>query len=178
MTDQLVSAQDGPRDEEAVARFVDRFALALTDGGFPRMAALVFVALLASDSGRLTSTELSQQLRISAAGVSGAIRYLTQANLAVREREPGSRRDHYRVMDDVFYEVVSHRDQLFPRWVDALRDGIEALGPDSPAGHRLRETAAFFEFLQKELPMVLTRWREQRAGTASRDDDADDAAVG
>ncbi len=162
MIDQRVGADDGPRDEQAVSRFIDRFALVLTEAGFPRMPALVFVALLASDSGRLTSTELSKRLRISPAAVSGAIRYLSQANLAVREREPGSRRDHYRVVDDVFYEVVSHRDQLFARWVVALQDGIEALGPDSPAGRRLRETVAFFEFLQKELPTMLTRWREQR----------------
>ena len=42
-------------DQDAVARFVERFAGGLADAGMPRMPARVFVALLATDSGRLTA---------------------------------------------------------------------------------------------------------------------------
>ena len=38
------------RDGQAVQEFVERFASALVDAGVPRMAALVFTALLATDS--------------------------------------------------------------------------------------------------------------------------------
>lgn len=50
-------------------QFVERFGSALVDAGMPRMPALVFVALLASDSGRLTADELMEQLRVSRAAV-------------------------------------------------------------------------------------------------------------
>ena len=49
------------------------------------MPARVFAALLASDSGRLTSAELSALLKVSPAAVSGAVRYLAQVNLVSRE---------------------------------------------------------------------------------------------
>ncbi|GAA3092083.1 hypothetical protein GCM10020254_41410 [Streptomyces goshikiensis] len=59
------------RNEEAVSRFVERFAAQLTEAGMQRMAARVFAQLLASDGGAMTSAELSEALRISPAAVSG-----------------------------------------------------------------------------------------------------------
>lgn len=105
---------------------------------------------------------------ISPAAVSGAIRYLSQVNMVTREREPGSRRDRYRVSSDQWYEALTNRDQILKRWEVTLRDGIAGLGEDTPAGRRLRETAEFFAFVQKELATMMERWREHRdaRGTA------------
>jgi predicted transcriptional regulator len=150
------------RDEQAVARFIESFASALVDGGVPRMPARVFAALLATDDGRLTAAELAERLQVSPAAISGAVRYLTQVALVSREREPGSRRDHYRLYNDLWYEASLRREPLLTRWERAMRDGMAALGPDSPAGKRMAESVAFFEFLQEELPAVLARWRARR----------------
>jgi DNA-binding transcriptional regulator GbsR (MarR family) len=74
------------------------------------MPARVFVALLVSDDGRRTAAELAEMLKVSPAAISNAVRYLQQVRLAVREREPGERRDHYRLYDDTWYEAVTQRD--------------------------------------------------------------------
>jgi len=153
----------GARDRKAVLRFVERFAVLLGQTGFARMPARVFSALLATDSGQLTAAELSDMLQVSPAAISGAVRYLIQLGLASRERETGSRRDHYRVPDDVWYEVVRVREQMTAGWVPTLQEGIEAVGAGSPAAERLAETAAFFEFLRKEGPELLARWHEHRS---------------
>ncbi|WP_086825371.1 GbsR/MarR family transcriptional regulator [Allokutzneria sp. NRRL B-24872] len=150
------------RDAEAFLRFVERFASVLADGGWPRMPARVFVCLLAVDSGRLTAAELAEALRVSPAAISGAVRYLGQVGLISREREPGSRRDVYQVRDDVWYEAAVRKDRALTRWETSLREGIEVLGPDSPAGRRMTETLEFFEFVQGELPSLLERWRAVR----------------
>jgi DNA-binding transcriptional regulator GbsR (MarR family) len=144
---------------------VERFGSALVDAGMPRMPALVFVALLASDSGRLTADELIEQLRVSRAAVSGAVRYLSQVGALRRERQPGTRRDHYTLQDDSWYELVARREPLLDRWIASTRAGIDALGAATPAGQRLAESLAFFEFLQAEMPALLARWRAQRART-------------
>jgi DNA-binding transcriptional regulator GbsR (MarR family) len=151
------------RDPRAVSRFIERFASGLVDAGMPRMPARVFAALLATDTGRLTSAELVDLLHVSPAAVSGAIRYLSQVNMVVREREPGSRREHYHLYDDVWYEQGIRREQLFARWEASVRDGIEALGRDTPAGGRLAETLAYLEFVDEELPKLLGRWRQRKA---------------
>ncbi len=104
------------RDPEAVSRFVEHFAAQLVEAGLPRMPARVFVALLASDDGVLTSAELSERLRISPAAVSGAVRYLARQHMVSREREPGSRRERYRVHGDQWYEALTNREAVIRRW--------------------------------------------------------------
>ncbi|MBA8822723.1 putative transcriptional regulator [Saccharopolyspora lacisalsi] len=151
------------RDEDVVARFVERFALDLSDAGMPRMAARVFTGLLVSEGGRCTAAELAELLRISPASVSGAVRYLTQVGLVSRERDPGQRRDHYRVHDDTWYESLAQRDEQLAHWERTLADGVEAVGADSRAGRRIDETREFFAFLRDELPALLDKWRRQRA---------------
>ncbi|HKV53847.1 MAG TPA: hypothetical protein VJN94_04320 [Candidatus Binataceae bacterium] len=157
------TAANYERDRRAVSAFIEHFAVVLAEGGFPRMPARVFAGLLATDSGRLNTKELTDLLQISSAAVSGAVRYLTQVNLVSKEREPGLRRDYYRIHDDVWYEAVARREQTLTRWERSLQNGISVLGRDTPAGRRIGETLAFFEFLQRELPELLKKWRAQKA---------------
>lgn len=150
------------RTRDGVSRFVENFAAVLTEAGFPRMPARLFAALLASDSGTMTSAELAGLLRISPAAISGAVRYLMQINLVSREHEPGSRRDCYRVHSDVWYEAIAKRDRVLTRCEQSLREGVELLGRGTGAGARIAETLAFFEFIQDELHTLLERWRERK----------------
>jgi DNA-binding transcriptional regulator GbsR (MarR family) len=151
------------RPDEAVARFIERFASVLVEAGIPRMPARVFAALTASDAGSLTAAELSDRLQASPAAVSGGVRYLIGVGMVSREGEPGSRRHHYRIPDDVWDRVVSGRDQVLNRWTAVLREGIELLGPDTPAGARMADSVQYFEFVSAELPRVLARWQEHKA---------------
>ena len=155
--------QDDGRDQAAVGRFVERFASVLVEAGIPRMPARVFAALLATDSGRLTAAELSEQLQASPAAVSGGVRYLMAVGMVAREGEPGSRRHHYLVPDHVWDEVITGRDRLLARWTAVLREGIELFGRDTQAGARLADSVQYFEFVSAELPRVLARWQEHKA---------------
>lgn len=160
--DETDPDETGP-DEQELLQFVERFALILTDAGFPRMPARVLTRLLCDDDGRMTAGELAGSLRISPAAVSGAVRFLVHLGLVHREREPGARRDHYRVDADSWYESVVRRNEAVTRWTEALADGAEILGRDEPAGRRLEESRAFFQFLQQELDGMMARWRAHRA---------------
>ena len=142
--------------------YMERFAAVLVAAGFPPMPARVFVALLITDSGRMTAAELAGRLRISPAAVSGAVRYLIQVGLVHKERVPGSRRDYYRMPDDVWSDMFKLRDQVMQRWAALVREGIELLGPDTPAGARLAGQAAFLEFASKELGEMMARWERYR----------------
>ena len=105
------------------------------------MPARVFVALLVTDSGRLTAAELAEVLRISPAAVSGAVRYLIQLGLVHKERVPGSRRDYYRMPGDIWDDMLRLRNQVMSRWAALVREGIDLVGPDTQAGARLAEHA-------------------------------------
>jgi DNA-binding transcriptional regulator GbsR (MarR family) len=149
------------RDEEAVRRFVERFALTMSEAGMPRMPSRVFAAILSAEDGRCTAAELAETLGVSPAAVSGAVRYLLQVQLISREREPGERRDHYRTSNETWYEAIARRDAILVRWEQDLEEGIKAVGPDTPAGDRLEGNRRFYAFLREELTRILQDWRER-----------------
>ena len=146
------------RDDEAVRRFIERFALDLADAGMPRMPARVFAAILSAEDGRCTAAELAQLLQVSPAAVSGAVRYLLQVRLVRREREPGERRDHYRISRDTWYEAITLREAVVARWEQDL-----AVGPHTPTADRLEETRQFLAFTREQLARILHDWRQQRS---------------
>lgn len=145
-----------------VSPFVERMAADLTEAGMQRMAARVFACLLASEEGALSSAELSERLRCSPAAVSGAVRYLSHVHMVSRERAPGSRREIYRLQQDLWYSTFTSRDQFLSRWTVTLRKGAESLGTDTAAGRRVLETSDFFDFLKQDMNEMLERWRKHR----------------
>lgn len=156
------------RDEDAVRRYVESLALILTQIGLARMPSRVFAALMVTDSGKLTAAELADQLQVSPAAISGAVRYLDQVGMVAREREPGERRDHYRVFDDMWYAAFLKRDRFMIMWRDAATEGVSTLGDETPAGKRLSVMADFLAYVIKEIPAMFDRWHElQKAKEAA-----------
>ena len=49
------------------------------------------------------------------------------------------------------------------RWSAMVREGIDLVGPDTAAGARMAEQAAFLDFASAELAEVLARWKQYRA---------------
>jgi DNA-binding transcriptional regulator GbsR (MarR family) len=158
------AARATSRDADATLRFVEDFALLLVDAGVPRMPARVFACVLADDAGALTAGDLAERLRVSPAAISGAVRWLTQMHLLTRAREPGARRDHYRMRDDQWYEATVFKTAALRRFEDVLAEGVALVGAGTPAGRRLEETQEFFAFFRAELPALLERFRATRDG--------------
>ena len=111
----------------------------------------------------MTAAQLGELLQASPASVSGGARYLLQVGLITAEGEPGSRRQHYRMSVHVWQDMVGLRDQQFARWATELADGVQILGPQSPAGQRMAETVRYFEFLSAELAGLLARWKQHES---------------
>jgi predicted transcriptional regulator len=151
-----------PGQSDAVLRFVEKFALLLTDAGMARMPARVFALLLAADENGLTAAGIADALNISPAAVSGAVKYLIPIGLVERGRRPGERRDRYFIGDDTWYSTVGDRDKLYKTLCESLDEGVQAVGPDTARGRRLAETRDFFSFLAKELPRLVERYLHER----------------
>lgn len=145
-------------DGAAVLRYTERFAGVLREAGLPRMPALVFVCLYASEAESMTAAELADRLGVSLASISGAVRLLTGGGIIVRERPAGERQDHFRVDADVWLNIMRSRDAALARWEEQIRAGIEVTGRGSVAGRRLEESLAFFDFMRRELTDMLRRW--------------------
>jgi len=141
--------------------------MTLAAWGFPRMPARVLIALMSADENALTAGELGERLGVSPAAISGAVRYLIQIGLIVREPAPGSRRDRYRLPDDAWYEASIVKGRALKTVADVAGGGGGALGGGATlSGGRVAEMRDFLVFCQVEIDGLVERWRESRATAA------------
>ena len=145
---------------EAVNQFVERFASVMANSGVPFMSARVMGRMLVSPTGTMTAAELAESLQISQPAVSGAVRQLIQVAFISRERLPGSRKDHYRIREDVFAAMLERRNNALGEWEASTRAGADLFGHDTPVGRRLAEAAEFFNFIHGDLDRMITNWRK------------------
>lgn len=131
--------------------YVERFASMMVEGGLPRMASRVLALLYTSDTRTLTAAELVHELRVSPASISKAIGYLEQVGMVHREPDPVRRLQHYVIADDVWLKAWEVSARTNHNWAETVAEGIELLGPDTPAGQRLSHMAAFFERLSEDM---------------------------
>jgi len=143
--------------------FVEQTAGLLAAAGFPKMPARVLITLMASATGGLTAGELGERLGVSAAAVSGAVRYLQVVGMVHRVSQSGSRRDRYELPDDAWYTASVRKDALYGTLAGLAEQGVAILGdPESAASRRIAEMGAFFRFLGRRLPQVLDEWEHER----------------
>jgi len=152
--------------QEAVSQFVERFAGVLANSGVPSMSARVMGRMLVSPTGTMTASELAESLQISQPAVSGAVRQLLQVGFISRERLPGSRKDHYRIRDDVFAAILERRNDAIGEWEASIRSGADLFGPETAVGRRLEEAADFFDFIRDDLSQMIKNWRAQHPRTS------------
>jgi DNA-binding transcriptional regulator GbsR (MarR family) len=143
-------------------RSVEMFGAALADAGLPSLPSRVFSALLMDDDGRMTSAELTDLLGVSAAAVSGAVKYLGHLQMIRRERERGSRRDVYVVDDDAWHDTMVNNTRLYAPMTDALDRAIDRIPADAPERHRLELTREFLLFVTREMQLLAERWERHK----------------
>lgn len=131
--------------------------------GFPRMPGRVLMALIAAPAEGYTAAGLGERLGVSAAAVSNAVRYLQTLQVVRRISRPDQRRDHYVIVPDTWYGLLSSNGPIY----DRLAQHIEAIGEanhdDSAAVARAVEMAAFFRFMSSRMSQLVTEWETFRA---------------
>ena len=154
---------EGTAADRAAAEFVETIGADLADQGFPRIPAYVIMALTVSESGRLTSAELSALLGVSPAAISGAVRYLQTLRFVRVVSEPGSRRHVYALGATAWYTGSLQTSGRYRHLAGMIRDAARRLADRPAAQARVDELGAFFEFLERRMPVLLEEWEAERA---------------
>ncbi len=144
-------------------RAVERLGQALETMGLARMPARVFAFILADDQSVHTAAELAQGLEVSPAAISGAVRYLSDTHLVVRERNPAGRGDLFRVRDgDVWGTIQAARLPVLDVIIGSVQEAVTLLPEGSVGRERVEETRDYFIFMQHDAHGLDQRWREWR----------------
>ena len=153
------------RAEDAeVNAAAEKAAAGFAAAGFPKMPARALMALVSSEDGSLTAAGLAERLGVSAAAVSGAVRYLQTVGFVHRVSQPGSRRDLYALYDVEWYIALMRTSPIYQS-LAALTDATaEALPQGSAARSRVTEMGRFYRFLAARMPALMDEWERQRAG--------------
>jgi len=147
------------RDERALREATEHSAAVLASAGFPRMPARVLMLLTVAADDGLTAQELAEQLGVSAAAISGAVRYLQTVGYVRRTAQVGSRRDRYELPGDHWYGEAFGKSPVFESLATLLDNAVEAIDdPTSKASRRAAETADFYRFLRDRMPVLLVEW--------------------
>ncbi|WP_460516637.1 GbsR/MarR family transcriptional regulator [Humibacter antri] len=150
------------RDEAKLADYAERGAALLTAAGFPRMPSRVLFTLTVAESA-LTAAELSERLDVSAAAISGAVRYLQSLAMVRRVSQPGSRRDVYELPDNPWYSAGMSEERFYSALFNLAEGMPEAAGGrDTAVGARIAEMTDFLKFIRKRLPELLDEWAQSR----------------
>ncbi|MFF9816242.1 helix-turn-helix domain-containing protein [Streptomyces sp. NPDC014006] len=147
------------RDADAVRAYEEMFTTLLMHQGLPRMMARVLTCLYTTDAGSLTAAELARRLEVSPASVSKAIAFLESQGLVRRERQEG-RRERYVVDDDVWYQSMMASARGTAQLADTARQGVDVLGPGTPAATRLENIARFVDFVSEAIARAAAQARE------------------
>ncbi len=95
---------------------------------------------------------------MSAAAVSGAVRYLQHLHFIQRRSRPGDRRDHYELVHETFYGSVASNGPVYERMAEQIDRIAEEHADDPGARDRAREMASFFRFLGERMPRLIDEW--------------------
>ncbi|MDQ0028256.1 GbsR/MarR family transcriptional regulator [Arthrobacter bambusae] len=151
------------RDERALREAAEQSAAILTAAGMPKMPARVLMALTVAEEGGLTALELGEVLGVSAAAISGAVRYLQSIAIVRRVAQPGSRRDRYEVPPNAWLAAFAQERPVYRALADLADAASDAIGDHTTtAAGRLEEMASFYRFLDTRLPALMNEWEQQR----------------
>jgi DNA-binding transcriptional regulator GbsR (MarR family) len=164
-----------PRDR--LQEFAERLASVFAAAGFPRMAARVLITVVVSPDATLTATQLRERLGVSAAAVSGAVKYLEGLGMLRRLPHAGTRQDLYELPDNGWYTASLRDAPVYTAIAGLMPEGIEAAqaAEAQAAVTRLTEMQEFFEFARTRLPQLLEEWLAERAARAQHADRAHSA---
>ncbi|BAJ29494.1 MULTISPECIES: helix-turn-helix domain-containing protein [Kitasatospora] len=150
---------DDGRDPAAVDAFEETITTVFMHSGLSRMPARVLAALLLTDSGTLTATELADRLRVSPASISKAVAFLDEQSMIRRERDE-RRRERYQVDEEIWYQSAVASAHSNAEVAATARQGVAVLGTGTPAGERLENVARFLDHLSEMLLRAAEQARE------------------
>ncbi len=154
---------DKEQREFEVKRFIEEVGLLFDMGGLPRMAGRILGWLLICNPPHQSTGELAEVLQASKGSISTMTRLLIQAGLVERISLPGDRRDYFCIKLGVWSALIKQKMSHITAIRQLAERGLTLLeAEDVSRQQRLQEMHDFHAFFERQFPLVIERWEEER----------------
>jgi hypothetical protein len=142
--------------------FIEEMGMFFERTGFPRMAGRIWGWLLVCDPPEQTAAQIAEALQASRGSISTMTRLLEIWGVE-RIGVSGKRSGCYRIKAGSFVKLLHTEAGMFSEMRRLAERGLKSL-QDEPVevGERLREGRDLFAFVEKEYPLLIEKWKEQR----------------
>jgi DNA-binding transcriptional regulator GbsR (MarR family) len=143
-------------------QFTEEMGIFFEKMGFPRMAGRIWGWLLVCDPPEQTAAQIAEALQASRGSISTMTRLLEIWGVE-RVGIPGKRGGCYRIKAGSFVKLLHTEAGMFSQVRRLAERGLKSL-ENEPAevGERLREGCDLFAFVEKEYPLLIEKWQQQR----------------
>src|SRR3954466_1509174 len=147
-------------DVSAERRYAEDAALVLEGMGLTRAYGKILGWLVICEPAAQSGTEIAHALGLSKGSVSAGLRLLEQIRLVRRVAVPGRRGSFYELEPEAFLSAAgSDKIGVFLNLMEA---GLRVVGgEDAPGAERLRLTRDFYAFMQREIPLLIERFKAE-----------------
>ncbi len=158
-------------DADAIKQnFIEDFGAGYQLFGLSRLMGHVVGMMLCEEEPR-SLDDITDQLSVSKGPVSQITRRLSDHQLLRKVWVPGSRRDHYQAVDDIFGQAFANQAAKQRANLDLARKYRDLIdqSPDVPAPMRRRveEMVAFYELMLETYDAFMDTWQDRRESLAA-----------
>ncbi|EST38587.1 hypothetical protein N566_06600 [Streptomycetaceae bacterium MP113-05] len=144
-------------------QFVESVAMQLEQQGLIRMSGRAVGWLLICEPAEQTLGQIAGALSVSVGSISTALRHLVPGRMVERVRRPGERGDRFRVNPHAWTEHAMTQATRYGEFKRVTAQGLALLADDPPVrSRRLQEMHDFYEWLEREMPLVWSRWEQEK----------------
>jgi DNA-binding transcriptional regulator GbsR (MarR family) len=105
-------------------------------------------------------------MHASRGAISGTVRLLESAGFIRRSRRRGDRNEYFGAPPEAFHRLIQRSGGTYRRIREIVEHGLGTLTDlPPPRRDRLEEVHAFMAFVEGELPALLDRYVQERAGS-------------
>lgn len=144
------------------AAYIEDVAMFWEAQGLPRIAGRIVGLLLICDPPHRSAGQLATELNVSKGSISAMTRLLVQGQSIHKVAIPGSRATFYALTPDSLEHKLTRRLEGMTSFKKLADRGL-ALLANEPDEHRerLEKVASLYAFMERELPLLLAKWREE-----------------
>lgn len=147
-------------DITAERHYAEDVAVVMEGMGLPRAYGKLFGWLLICDPPAQTGTEMAAALGLSKGSVSAGLRVLEGLRFIRRVAVPGRRGSFYELEPDA--AVTASGSEKITIFRELMERGLKVVGgEDAPGAERLRTTRDFYAFMEREIPFLVERFRNE-----------------